>query len=137
MAQKKPPDQVRRRNTTLITNLPPDGRKGAPPKWPLSKPTAGETKRWQELWKMPQAEIWERWHLERVVARYVRVAEYAEMRNAPATVLAEARRFEVELGMTPKAIMSLQWTLGETKSETKPKAVQDQLAKLRAEKAAS
>lgn len=118
---KKAPDQVRRRNTTLVTNLPPEGRTEPAPPWPLEgTPTAHEKRRWAQLWTMPQAVIWDQWHLERIVARYVRVATRAEEPDAGTVTLAEARRLEIELGMTPKAILSLQWTLADPKPDLAP-----------------
>lgn len=93
-----------------VVTLPAEGRTGEPPDWPLS--TAAELpewKLWRELWATPQAVMWERLGWTRVVARYVRCALAAEELNKDA--MSEARQLEDRLGLTPKAMRLLLWTV--------------------------
>lgn len=90
--------------------LPKGGRKGAAPKWPLGEPpNEEERKAWRELWKTPQAVVWERQEWTRFVARYCRIMVEAEQRGAKAQVRAEARQMEDKLGLTPKSMKLLMW----------------------------
>lgn len=90
--------------------LPAEGRKGEPPDWPLPDPLKlAEWKLWRDLWKTPQAVEWERQGWTRVVARYVRCALAAE--NLERDAMAEARQLEDRLGLSPKAMRLLLWTI--------------------------
>lgn len=64
---------------------------------------------WRELWATPQAVEWERQSWTRVVARYVRCALAAEALDKDA--MSEARQLEDRLGLTPKAMRLLLWTI--------------------------
>jgi hypothetical protein len=91
--------------------LPADGRKGRTPRWPLAgKATMAERGLWAELWHTPQAVAWEALGWTRVVARYVRVALAAE--DLCKDAMSEARQLEDRLGLTPKAMRLLLWTIG-------------------------
>jgi hypothetical protein len=106
-----PKFQPRRRNAAAGPMvLPADGRKGRTPRWPLSgKATVSERTLWAELWHTPQAVAWEALGWTRVVARYVRVALAAE--ELAKDAMAEARQLEDRLGLTPKAMRLLLWTI--------------------------
>jgi hypothetical protein len=92
--------------------LPSGGRPGATPRWPLDgePPTPEERRLWRDLWKTPQAVEWERLGWTRVVARYVRCVLFAET-VMEATPMSEARQLEDRLGLTPKAMRLLLWTI--------------------------
>lgn len=114
MAQTVPPNpNAARRNSRVGTvKLPAEGRKGAPPKWPLAgRTTVAERNAWAELWASPQAVAWERLGWTRTVARYCRVMVEAEKRDAPAKATQEARQLEDRLGLTPKAMRMLLWEI--------------------------
>jgi hypothetical protein len=64
---------------------------------------------WAELWATPQAVAWERHGWTRVVARYCLVALAAEALDKDA--MSEARQLEDRLGLTPKAMRMLLWTV--------------------------
>lgn len=113
MSAKKRPDQVRRQNRKLITQLPAEGRRGDVPKWPLEAQSPMERKRWKEIWTKPQAVMWEAWHAEDVVAQYIRITVQAEEPGAPVMLLAERRQMQMQLGLLPGAWFKLQWTLTE------------------------
>lgn len=90
--------------------LPAGGRKGDAPDWPLAQAAEyPEWKLWRELWSTPQAVEWERQGWTRVVARYVRYCLAAEALEKDA--MSEARQLEDRLGLTPKAMRLLLWTI--------------------------
>lgn len=89
--------------------LPAEGRQGDAPDWPLESISVAEAGLWRELWATPQAVAWERHGWTRVVARYCRLAILAEDMNKDA--LSEARQLEDRLGLTPKAMRLLLWTV--------------------------
>lgn len=113
MAQTSPPklDAVRRNPRVGPTLLPAGGRKGDPPQWPLSTPTAAEKDAWAQLWQTPQSVAWERLEWTRTVARYCRVMVAAEKRGAAAAVLAQCSVLEDRLGLTPKSMRMLMWDI--------------------------
>jgi hypothetical protein len=66
---------------------------------------------WLELWRSPQAVAWERHRYHREVAQYVRWkvrAEWGDMEAAK-----EARALSDRLGLTPLALLRLQWQIVE------------------------
>lgn len=122
----KPADQVRRRNAPAANTvkLPPEGRAGDAPTWPLAG-DAPET--WVELWATPQAAAWERLGWTRVVARYVHILELCEQpESMTAALLSEARQMEDRLGLTPMSMLRLRWEIAA-----------DEVAEKRVEKTAS
>lgn len=100
-APKHPSQRVRRNKDLPMNELPGDGRKGKTPTWPLSPASPDESKLWRAVWKVPQAVVWERHHLERIVARYVRVVVSAEMPDASAALLSQAVKLEERLLLAP------------------------------------
>lgn len=163
----KPDGTRRRRNATVaMTPLPPSGRKGRPPRWPLlddvvltarrdlalrkaddlelallepnlkgrakvaaekKADTAREaalilTKQleaqqqiegelWRELWKTPQAVMWQQLAWTREVAQYVRWKSRAEAGDLDAAK--EARQLADRLGLTPLAMLRLRWKIAD------------------------
>lgn len=136
MAGMGPPPNPnrRRRNATPNTiKLPAEGRKGRAPKWPLVLESEAEHVLWLDLWKTPQAVMWERLGWTRIVARYARCVVLAEdpdfgdkKATATASLLSEVRQLEDRLGLTPKAMQLLHWEV-----------VVDELAERRAERQSS
>lgn len=98
--------------------LPAAGRRGRTPKWPL---TGDEPAIWSELWKTPQAAAWDGLGWTRVVARYALVALAAEQLDKDA--MSEARQLEDRLGLTPKAMRLLLWTIEEDEKPPAPLTV--------------
>ncbi len=60
---------------------------------------------WRELWKTPQAVMWEQTHAHREVAQYVRWKVRAEQGNLAAGT--EARQHADRLGLNPLALLRL------------------------------
>jgi len=108
----RPPsaDPVRRNARIGPVTLPAEGRAGLAPNWPLDGGAANaEAKLWAELWATPQAVMWETLGWTRIVARYVRCCLAAELLDRHA--MAEARQLEDRLGLTPKAMRLLMWSI--------------------------
>lgn len=66
---------------------------------------------WAELWSAPQAVAWERLRYHREVAQYVRWKVQAEWGSLDAA--REARALSDRLGLTPLALLRLQWQIVE------------------------
>lgn len=108
------PDAVRRNARVGPIQLPAGGRKGPPPKWPLAgRPTPAEREAWDYLWTLPQAVMWERQGMQRMIARYTRVLIEAEQPLATAALLAVVTAMEDRIGMSPKGLRLLMWEIAE------------------------
>lgn len=68
-----------------------------------------ETELWVELWTTPQAVAWQRLRFNREVAQYVRWKIAAEWGDLDAAK--EARQLSDRLGLTPMAMLRLQWEI--------------------------
>ena len=98
--------ELARQEAGLIRTLPRE-RSGRVPAWPLTKATAAERALWAKLWKAPQAIVWEEQHVERAVARYVRMSLVADSGEVNAayvkSVIEQERILLLELGSLLKA----------------------------------
>ena len=102
--------------------LPAAGRQGPPPPWPLpGAPLPDELDAWVALWATPQAVIWERGGCSRIVARYCRVMVRAEEPDTQAAILAQASILEAHLGLGPKAMRALLWTIADDEAPPPPR----------------
>jgi len=108
----KDPSQRRRRNATNgFERLPAEGRQGPTPRWPFKNPTAEQRAKWAELWKLPQAVKWEQMHAEDTVALYV-IALLVYLDDPTETkLLGEVRQLDAKLGVSPKAMLNIRWTI--------------------------
>lgn len=106
----KPANERRRRNASpSMQKLPAAGRSGPPPAWPL----AGRApKVWLRLWALPQAVMWEKLHMQRIVARYAAILPAAEAGERYA--MSEVRQMEDRLGLTPMSMLRLRWEVETT-----------------------
>lgn len=105
----RPRDHARRHGDKV--RLPSRGRRGRTPAWPLaSVETAEQASLWKQLWRTPQAVVWDEFEWTRVVARYVAVVLKAED-ELDSKLLAEARQLEDRLGLSPMAMLRLRWTI--------------------------
>jgi hypothetical protein len=64
---------------------------------------------WRELWKLPQAVMWERLVYTREVAQYARWAVLGQLGEMDAAK--EARQLGDRLGMTPMSMLRLRWEI--------------------------
>lgn len=113
MGLTTPPKEnpIRRNARVGPTLLPPAGRKGPVPAWPLTRATPAERKAWTTVWRTPQAVVWERLGYVRTVARYCRILVLAEEPGATAALLGQVSNLEDKLGLTPKAMRMLLWQI--------------------------
>jgi hypothetical protein len=102
----KHPDQRRRRNAPeQWRRLPREGRTGPTPPWPLPEPLPADyVELWAELWRRPQAIVWEEQQVERLVARYVLHLSMIECSKPVRELLPEVRQTEALLLLTPAAL---------------------------------
>ncbi|MBU5946798.1 hypothetical protein [Streptomyces sp. PAM3C] len=66
---------------------------------------------WRELWKTPQAVMWEQLRWTREVAQYVRWKSRAEVGDLDAAK--EARQLGDRLGLTPLSLLRLRWKISD------------------------
>lgn len=110
------------------TVLPPSGRGGDPPDWPLSSQSDREAQLWESEWRRPQAVMWERNKQALEVALFVRAVVDAE--NPRATVAARTlvRQQMEALGISVPGLLRNRWRIvDETETaqpEQKPRRVQ-------------
>jgi hypothetical protein len=96
------------------TVLPAEGRKGKkPPSFPLIDPTAREMQLWRELWKKPQAIVWEKNGQEMQVAMYTRTFAEAEIIGAHTNLRTLLRQQANELLLTLPALLSARVRIAE------------------------
>jgi len=67
---------------------------------------------WRKLWRSPQAEAWHASGWTRDVATYVRLSVLAELGDLEA--LKEARMWSDRLGLSPKAMRAMLWSVADT-----------------------
>lgn len=106
--------------------LPAEGRQGDTPTWPLPAAqtvnVAGvwkadpvrvrrEAEVWADLWKTPQAMMWEENSQHHEVALYVRTLCEAEVSGAPVTTRVEARRLMEALGLSVPGLLRNRWRI--------------------------
>lgn len=112
MPQPPKHEPIRRNARVGPLLLPPSGRAGDPPRWPLpGRMNAAEREAWAQLWATPQSVAWEQLGWTRTVARYCRVMVESEKRDASAALLAQSVALEDRLGLTPKAMRLLLWQI--------------------------
>lgn len=107
--------------------LPPTGRRGRPPKFPLPEMSEREEEVWKSLWKSPQAVAWSmpenKW-MHHLVGLYTRVLVKCESPSTQPSLLAQLHRIGDQIGMTPAGLSFLGWKIAEeseSKSAPKPK----------------
>jgi hypothetical protein len=105
------PNALRRDREGDWVSLPAAGRKGATPRWPLSKQSARERTLWVELWKRPQAVEWERQQQHLEVAMLVRRLVEAERPGSPVAVSTLVRQMWDSLGLTTPGLRFNRWKI--------------------------
>lgn len=114
----KPNGQRRRRNAPKANTvkLPATGRQDPPPPWPIDG--ANEPESWSEIWRTPQAVMWEKQGAEMVVARYLLLRDEVSRPTSDlagvASFWGQLNNLEDRLGLTPMAMMKLQWEIAGT-----------------------
>lgn len=97
----------------------PAGRKGRVPAWPLEgEPALREAELWRALWKLPQADQWERLAAQHSVAVYVRLFVLTEQGDLKAA--SEARQWSDRLGLNPAAMRQQRWRVEPVDAQVRP-----------------
>lgn len=110
-----------------IRTLPRE-RKGSAPAWPLSKASARERVVWAQMWKKPQAIVWEEQSSHRQVAMHVRTSVEAEEPGATAALRGLLLRQENDLLLSHASLLragfriSVNQAPSQTISSSKPQA---------------
>lgn len=78
----------------------------------LRRQNTQERKLWADVWKTPQAVMWEKLAWDREVAQYVRFQIRAEAGDLDAAK--EARQWSDRLGLNPLAMLRLRWEFERT-----------------------
>lgn len=121
--QGPPPDPnaLRRdRDDVAWLLLPPEGRKGRAPAWPLSKASTRERAVWRQEWKRPQAIAWERNRQQLEVALYVRCLIAAEQPDASAAARGLVLRQQEALGISLPGLARNRWRIASARPAAAP-----------------
>lgn len=103
--------------------LPVAGRAGEPPAWPLLEPTERQDHHWRELWRLPQAVMWERLGQHHEVALFVRTLAEAEAPGAPLGAQRLVRSYLDSLGLSVQGMLRNRWRIvGDTTEPVKAPA---------------
>jgi hypothetical protein len=106
------PNALRReRDKGEWTMLPAAGRQGDTPVWPLLGHSEREADLWADLWRKPQALMWERYGQEYEVALYVRKFAEVEVPNAPINLGTLVRQMADSLGLTTPGLRCNRWKI--------------------------
>lgn len=92
--------------------LPRQGFEGRVPPFPLPDASTRERRVWRELWRTPQAAMWdvERWRI-RSVALYCRMSVLAESSESPAALITASIRLSDQIGLTPAGLKENGWRI--------------------------
>src|SRR5690606_16164860 len=93
--------------------LPPDGRDGPLPPWPLTSPSDREMELWERLWEKPQAIMWERLSQDFEVASYVRLLARDESPRSSAIIWGQVKQLAESLGLSVSGMQRNRWTIAE------------------------
>jgi hypothetical protein len=91
--------------------LPATGRPGDAPVWPLRGHSEREALLWGDLWRKPQALMWERNGLELEVALYVRNLAIVELPGSPVNLGTLVRQQSDSLGLTTPGLRANRWKI--------------------------
>lgn len=107
------PNALRRdRDASEWTSLPPEGRQGVPPRWPLGgRRSAREKTLWGYFWSLPQAVMWEKQTQVFEVALYVRRLVEVEQPDAPVNRATLVRQMADSLGLTTPGMRMNRWRI--------------------------
>lgn len=95
------------------TELPPEGRRGRPPNWPLTDQSEREHVLWVDLWKRPQAVMWGKLDQRYEVALFVRNLARAEEPFASIELQKVVRQYLDSLGLSVAGMLRNRWRLAE------------------------
>jgi hypothetical protein len=110
----------RDRDSGEWTVLPAEGRRGTPPRWPLTKQSPREKSLWLKLWAKPQAIMWERLGQELEVALYVRRFTEAELMDSTVSLSTLVRQMGDSLGLTTPGLRANRWRIDRGEEAARP-----------------
>lgn len=122
---------VRDRDGDEWVDLPADGRDAPVPAWPLVDQTEREADLWAELWRLPQAFMWERQKQFLEVALYVRRLTEAEVAGSKTTLGTLVRQMSDSLGLTTPGLRAARWKIVQSASSASRPAAASGRASLR------
>jgi len=93
--------------------LPVEGRAGRPPRWPLTEASPREKVLWRELWRRPQAVMWERLDQRYEVAMFARNLARAEKPDSSVELQKVVRQYLDSLGLSVAGMLRSRWKLAE------------------------
>jgi hypothetical protein len=112
-----PRPNARRRGISHVVWLPADGRPDPAPEWPLeADPGTVGDKIWAQVWTLPQATVWEKQQMHRLIARWVLLLVECEQPGVRAAKLSELRQLEDRIGANPSAMARLRWQVDDGQS---------------------
>lgn len=128
-----------RKDDRAWVSLPAEGFSGDVPEFPLGDASPQEVELWADLWRKPQAVMWDRLGLKYEVAAYVRAFLESVQPEASAGLKTAVLRMSAELGLSTVGMGQLRWKissdeLAEKREEAKPqrKSARDRLRALNA-----
>ena len=89
--------------------LPVGGFAGDVPEFPLPDALTVEVELWDELWRKPQAFMWDQLGLKFEVAAYVRIYLKANAIDASPSFMTPVLRASAEIGLSLPGMHSLRW----------------------------
>jgi hypothetical protein len=92
-------------------DLPAEGFAGEVPEFPLPDALVSEVSLWAELWRKPQAAMWDALGLKWQVAAYVRAFVESVQEKASAGLKTAVLRMEAELGLSTVGMGQLRWRI--------------------------
>jgi len=102
------------------TTLPAEGRAGQAPPFPLLDETVREHDLWRDLWRLPQAVMWERLGQELEVALFVRKLAEAEQPRASVELQKVVRQYLGSLGLSVEGMLRHRWRIEGAEPLIKP-----------------
>lgn len=117
------PNSLRQADKDWIA-LPPEGRTGEAPEWPLDGRTKREADLWVAEWARPQAVMWERNGAELEVALYVRRLAEAEKPGAATNLATLVKQMMEGLGISQDGLAKRHWTIAEDEVGARREATQ-------------
>lgn len=99
-------------------HLPAAGRVGAPPPWPLTRPSSRELELWAKEWARPQALMWEANGQVLEVAMFVRTVKDAEKPKGSVASRTLVRQQMETLGLSLPGLARNRWIIDQEPAAT-------------------
>ncbi|MFJ9027575.1 hypothetical protein ACIRQP_03465 [Streptomyces sp. NPDC102274] len=96
--------------------LPAEGRADDAPEWPLIEPSERESELWADLWRKPQAVVWEELGQALEVALFVRTLAEAEQGDARVDIKKMVRQYLDSLGLSVQGMLRHRWKIAAAES---------------------